>query len=664
MTIAVDATTPGAPIERVWAFHGFDEVNYGTTAPGRDLLGTLGQIHTTPPHIRNHFLLNSGDGTPSFKWGSTNVYTADAKGNPVYDWTLTDGLLDAITGAGALPYVEIGFMPHDLSVHPDPYQNSGIYTLDGGCFYPPTDYTKWGALIGAWATHANGRYPDVSGQWQWELWNEPDIGYWHGTAAEYDKLFDYTEAAIHQVLPNARLGGPAVASSGAFFTQFLQHASGGMNSVTGTAGTRLDLISFHAKGGVAVVNGHVEMNLGNQLALHRAGFNAVAQFAQYKQTPIVISEADPDGCAACPASQNPADAYRLSPAYGAYEIAMMKRTLELEGRVGVKVGGLLTWAFLFNAQPSFAGYRVLSTNGIHLPVLNDFKLLGRLAGARLPLTSSGALSLDTILNASVRQQPDVDGMATLDGQSIQILVWNYHDDLVTAPASTVHLSVKVPGSLGARLVATHTRVDDAHGDPYTVWLSQGSPASPNAAEQMQLQQAMDPVVLSDAQPVDVVAGVASLDFDLPRFGVSLVTLGPATLGDASAGAGAPPGAAATSTAPGVADAAPTGRGDAAPSNGAAGSGSGGSAGASSSGGASPTGSTGSAAPVSPGTGGSQNAAAMPGAPARSGCACGVAGRGTSALPVGSGLVLGVAIVRRRRRRARLLRRSRSRRRPS
>ena len=99
-----------------------------------------------------------------------------------------DGVMDAITGAGAFPLVEIGFMPHDLSIHPDPYQNSGVYLLDGGCFYPPTDYSKWADLIRAWANHASGRYPDVGATWLWELWNEPDIGYWNGTFDEYAQL--------------------------------------------------------------------------------------------------------------------------------------------------------------------------------------------------------------------------------------------------------------------------------------------------------------------------------------------------------------------------------------------------------------------------------------------------------------------------------------------
>ncbi len=62
------------------------------------MLQTLGAIHTTPPHIRMHFLLNTGDGTPSMKWGSTNVYTEDAAGNPVYTWTITDSIFDTVTG--------------------------------------------------------------------------------------------------------------------------------------------------------------------------------------------------------------------------------------------------------------------------------------------------------------------------------------------------------------------------------------------------------------------------------------------------------------------------------------------------------------------------------------------------------------------------------------
>jgi xylan 1,4-beta-xylosidase len=533
VTVTVDATAPGTPLERVWPFHGYDEINYTTLPEGTALLGKLAAAHSAPVHIRNHFLLNTGDGTPAMKWGSTNVYTEDAGGNPVYSWTLTDGIMDEITGPGAFPFVEIGFMPEALSTHPTPYQNSSTTALDGGCFYPPTDYTKWADLIGAWAMHANGRYPEVAARWLWELWNEPDIGYWNGTAADYAKLYDYTEAALHAAIPGAALGGPAVAGAGSsFLPQFLKHCATGTNAVTGATGTRLDLVTFHAKGGVALVGGNVEMDLGNQLRLHRAGFNAVAGVPQFKQTPIYVTEADPEGCAACSVQSTPADAYRFSPAYGAYEIAMMKHTLELEAEVGVNLGGLLTWAFTFPGTPSFAGYRVLATNGISLPVLSDFQLLGRLDGTRLPLTSSGARPLDDILASGVRADPDVDAIATLNGATVQVLVWNYHDDLVAAAATPVHLAVTVPASFGPGVRVSHLRVDESHGDAYTVWVAHGMPASPSASELAALQQAMDPAPLTADRTLAVAAdGSVGVDFDLPRFGVSLLTLAPAGPGD-------------------------------------------------------------------------------------------------------------------------------------
>ena len=536
--VSVDATAPGTPLERIWAFHGYDEVNYGTTAPGQALLQTLGGIDSIPIHIRNHFLLNSGSGVPSHKWGSTNVYAEDSAGNPVYDWTLMDGIMDSVTRAGAYPLAEIGFMPHDLSVHPDPYQNTSVLSLDGGCFYPPKDYVRWGGLISAWAQHSAARYPNVGQAWQWELWNEPDSGYWHGTPQEYDTLFDYTEEALHQALPAFSLGGPAVASVGSFMMQFLQHCASGTNAVTGVTGTRLDMISFHAKGGVAVVDDHVEMDLGHQLALHDAGFAAVAGFPQFAQTPIVVSEADPDGCAACPLSGDAALAYRLSPAYAAYEVAMMKPTLELEARRGVALRGLLAWAFLFADEPYFGGYRVLSTNGIALPVLNAFRLLGGLRGDRVPAVSVGAPSVDAMIANGIRSQADVDALATFDGTRVYVLVWNYHDDLVAAPASPVHLTVRLPPSFSAKIALSHLRVDDSHGDAYPVWLAQGSPVAPTDSEVAALRAAMNPVELAGGQAVAVAGGIATLDFDLPRFGLSLITFG----GDPVSGGQAPSGA--------------------------------------------------------------------------------------------------------------------------
>ena len=110
------------------------------------------------------------------------------------------------------------------------------------------------------------------------------------------------------------------------------------------------MVLFHAKGGTAVTSGHVRMDMGSQLRQHRGGFNLAASYPSYKTKGIIIGEADPDGCAACPIPQYPANAYRNVPAYGAYEVAMMKLSLDLADRTGVDLKGVLTWAWMFNGM--------------------------------------------------------------------------------------------------------------------------------------------------------------------------------------------------------------------------------------------------------------------------------------------------------------------------
>jgi hypothetical protein len=62
------------------------------------------------------------------------------------------------------------------------------------------------------------------------------------------------------------------------------------------------------------------------------------------------------------------------------------------------------------------------------------------------------------------------------------------------------------------------------------------PATPSAAEVAALQEAMAPAPLgADETVVAGADGAAAVDFDLPRFAVSLVTLAPAGGSAAAAG---------------------------------------------------------------------------------------------------------------------------------
>ena len=273
-------------------------------------------------------------------------------------------------------------MPRALSTQPEPYllkwldENEAIRAGKSGWAFPPKDYEKWAELIYRWVRHAVERYGKAEVEsWYWELWNEPDIHYWAGTAEEYNKLYDFTVDAVKRALPTARMGGPhttgpSVPRAAEFLRNFLEHCVSGKNYVTGETGSRIDYIGFHAKGRPALVDGHVRMGIQKQLNDISKGFEIVASFPELRHLPIIVGESDPEGCAACSARVYPRNAYRNGALYATYTAAVFGNIFELAERHGVNVRGAVTWAFEFEGQPYFDGFRTLSTNGVDKPVLN------------------------------------------------------------------------------------------------------------------------------------------------------------------------------------------------------------------------------------------------------------------------------------------------------
>src|SRR5262249_7234259 len=155
-------------------------------------------------------------------------------------------------------------------------------------------------------------------------------------------------------------------------------------------------------------------------------------------------------------------AYRNGALYASYTAASFARKHALAARHGVRFEGALTWAFEFENQPCFAGFRQLATNGIDLPVLNVFRLFSRMRGERVEAASDSAVGLDALLRDGVRGAPDISALASLDGRTLCVLVWHYHDDDVPGPEAAVALTVSgLPMARGeARL--QHFRIDEDH----------------------------------------------------------------------------------------------------------------------------------------------------------------------------------------------------------
>jgi len=532
IAIRVDANARTGPMTAIWAMFGYDEPNYTYAANGTKLLSELAALSPVPVFVRAHNLLTTGDGTPALKWGSTNAYTEDAEGRPTYDWTIVDRIFDSYVQRKMKPMVEIGFMPEALSTNPVPYRhewqagtNKPLYT---GWTYPPKDYDKWRELIAAWARHSVERYGarEVA-SWYWEVWNEPDIGYWHGTPEEYQKLYDYAADGLKRALPDARIGGPTItgpngARTQEFLRAFLEHCLRGTNYATGKIGAPLDYITFHAKGAPRVVDSHVRMGISNQLGAIDNGFRIVASFPELRGTPIVIGESDPEGCAACSVRTNPENAYRNGTMYSSYTAAQIARTYELADLHKVNLRGAVTWAFEFEDQPYFAGFRDLATNGIDKPVLNVFRMLGQMTGDRIRAESSGAVPLEAIRDRGVREAADVGAIASRSDRDVAVLIWHYHDDDLAAAPAAIELSID--GLPDDTVTVTHDRVDADHGNAYEAWKRMGSPAAPTPQQYSELERAAHLVALEAPRRLRVANGQVRLSFPLPRQGVSLVRL--------------------------------------------------------------------------------------------------------------------------------------------
>jgi xylan 1,4-beta-xylosidase len=535
VTIRVDAAKTVAPFAPIYAYFGYDEPNYTYTKNGGKLVNELAALTDVPVNLRTHFLLATGDGAPQLKFGSTNAYTEDASGKAVYDWTIVDRIFDTYLQARAKPFVEIGFMPQALSSAPEPYQAPWIpgapnKDYGSGWSYPPRDYQKWSELVYQWARHCAEKYGQAEAEsWYWEVWNEPNIFYWHGTQEEYNQLYDYAVAGVKRALPNARVGGPATTGpadvkAAAFLKAFLSHCAEGKNYATGGRGAPLDFISYHAKGSPQAMDGHVRMGIARNLQDVDEGLKIISSYAKFRELPVILSESDPEGCAACSARIYPQNAYRNGPLYASYTAAAMKSILDLSAKDGVNVAGMLTWAFEFEAQPYFDGLRTLATNGVDKPILNFFRMAGMMRGERVAAASSGAVALESMLASGVRDDADIDVLATRDDHGVSLLVWNYQDDDVTGPGAAVNLAVQGLPVGVRRLLMKHYRIDANHSNAFSVWKSLGSPAAPTPDQQRQLEQAGQLQLLDSPNWLWNTSGTVSISFDLPRQAVSLLRI--------------------------------------------------------------------------------------------------------------------------------------------
>jgi len=541
--IRVDAGRWLGELRHNWNYIGYDECNYTYTPEGQELLAKFGALEEKPYYVRAHHLFYTGNCHDVYKWGSTNVYLEGDDGQPIYNWTFMDLILDTILEHHCKPFVELGFMPLDL-VAPALYDRSKdtanfrVYQTTGwNC--PPKDFDRWHDLVYNLVRRCVDRYGAAEvATWYWELWNEPDIFYWRGTIEEYNKLYDYTASAVKAACPQARIGGPSTTNpnlernSGRYLDSFLDHCVNGTNYVTGQKGAALDFVTFHVKGGGYRADPlHKKQNPPSVKQVVRdvgIGYDIVSKYAGLTQLECVLSEIDPDGWAAGGAWDNANLNFRNTEYYPSYVACAFDKLNRWSTAKGWDLK-FLTWAFMFVGERCFEGTRAFSTQGIDKAILNLFRMYARMGTQQVAFESSA--TKDPLQYADLwgfEETSDVSGFATLTGaKSLEVLIYNHHDDWDRKDQVEVELEVaNLPfGEEG--LTLRHFRIDGSHSNAYAEWVRQGRPMYPAPGQYAAIKARDGLELLAPPQKLMLRDGKVKLSFTLPVHGISLLLVSPA-----------------------------------------------------------------------------------------------------------------------------------------
>jgi len=541
--IDVDAGADRGPLPRLWESIGYDEINWTYTPTGRSLLGSFGELTDRGFLVRPHYVFCSGTGLGLPHWGSGNVYHTDTDGNPFYDFTIVDQVYDAIVEAGHHVLVELAFTPRDLL--PDKAaeltvpDSPTVYSAyeHGAWAYPPRDYDRWADLVAAHARHCLERYgADEVDTWLWELWNEPDISYWRGTPEQFHALYSVTARAVRSVLPEAKVGGPAVTGGGdAFLRGFLAH--------TLAQGDPLDFVSFHTKGLIPDpwrVYGPTggpspkrqSPSLRKMIFEIRRHLRVIAEFEPYRRLPAIVDECD----AAVPAHfgvfDNADYGFQNTAYYPVFQVKLMKKLLDLNDVEEVQVERATSWSFYFEGERCFEGTRAfLTAGGVEKPLLNAYRLLARLGPQRVAATSDAAWPLADLdaVGETIGLPEEVDVLATRDDAGgVTVAVWRHADDQYRADDTAACVDVVVHGLVDGPYLVRHLRIDAEHSNAHAVWRSLGAPDYPDAEqfEALRARQGLEELAL--ARRVAAASGGLDIVIDLPLPAVSLLIIQPFT----------------------------------------------------------------------------------------------------------------------------------------
>jgi xylan 1,4-beta-xylosidase len=424
-------------------------------------------------YVRFHGILNREVG----------LVRRDGDGRISYNFSYVDQIYDGLLERGVRPFVELGFMPPELTSD-DKAIHSFWYHPNVA---PPKNYAEWDAMIEAFARHLIERYgiEEVS-QWYFEVWNEPNIDFWAGKPAQssYFTLYDHTARALKAVSPRLRVGGPSTAQA-AWVAEFLAH--------TKASGVPVDFASSHVYGDDTAENVfHTKEKIPRSDMVCRAVDKVHREIlaSPYPHLPLIFSEYN----ASYANLPNVTDTIFMGP--------WMANTIRLcAGKIDV----MSYWSFsdVFEEQgvvrtPFYGGFGLIAADRIDKPVFNAFAMLHKLGSTRLPLDSTSALATrrsdGTVVLALWNYAPPVGDTGDYTPGEPQGATKHFDLDVGHLPAGSAH--------------ATVWRLDATHGNAVAAFDRMGRPAFPSREQIAELRAAGK---MAPPEAIDATAGHVTLD---------------------------------------------------------------------------------------------------------------------------------------------------------
>jgi xylan 1,4-beta-xylosidase len=496
-TLTVDASAELGPLNRFWQQSVGSDHLYTVlgSAEGANAQSAYAMAASElgMKTIRGHGILNDDVG----------IYS-EANGQPQYNWTNYDKIMDYILSQGMKPLVELSFMPSALASGGATF---GWYNGKPGNITPPKSYDRWQELIYNLAKHSIEKYGAAEVEsWYFEVWNEPDLkDFFSGTQAEYLQMYDRAVAGLAQASPNLKVGGPSVAIIGSgWIGALIDHCM--------TQNKRLDFISWHKypypsdARALNIGDGNVEVT--NIIKAKKAQYPAL-------NVQNFLTEWNSSFTGGDSFNNEMGASFVARAVHGMFED---QNGVPPPDRAAFWVISDIWEEWDSRQGPAFDVMGlIMRKHDVRKPSYLAFQMLGRSYDRRIAF--SGGTDQEIGLN----------GFATLstNGKGVSILIYDHHygdGQYANTVTDQVTLQIKNLPFSKPNVEVERVGVDRNHNNAFRVWDTAGRPDSPSEQlwQQMKTAGALSAIEPKQVKPLE--NGAITLTFDQLQPGVSLVTV--------------------------------------------------------------------------------------------------------------------------------------------